>query len=362
MEILSYLAELIKTRKEVSISGLGTFFKKKSPGRYDVELHSFVPPTYTLDFTPEVREHHALMDHISRKKNISPDSANYFIEQFAASVQKQLSDQQYADLGEIGSLSVVAGNLVFNEGTASGIAFGSYGLPTIKDDLSLTTEQIPTPPPSEEQLTLEDHNADLSDGSGNFEDLHHEEKDLEEDKVELPTYQETPEIYEEKSNSGSKTIIIIIFAIIALIALAFLVKPDLFKGKDSAPVPADSVTINAPVLKTDTIPNEDPSKTILPADTLKDTTTIIAPPLDTLISYEIIAASLLNKKEADRFLLDMKKRGIPAKIAKMPGRRVKISIGTFVDEVTAKNELERLKASTKIPGIYIYPIKHTHKP
>ncbi|WP_448635674.1 HU domain-containing protein [Pedobacter panaciterrae] len=72
MDILSYLTELIKTRKEVGISGLGTFYKKKSPGRYDVETHSFLPPSYTLAFAEENRESQSLIAYISKKGTYQP--------------------------------------------------------------------------------------------------------------------------------------------------------------------------------------------------------------------------------------------------------------------------------------------------
>jgi len=113
MEISSYLAELIRTRKEVSVSGLGTFFKKKSPGRYDVKSHSFLPPTYTLDFTTEVKEDTGLADYISSKKNISTDSATYYVEQFSEHVRNQLSEQEHAVLPDLGSLTISSGLVVF---------------------------------------------------------------------------------------------------------------------------------------------------------------------------------------------------------------------------------------------------------
>ena len=79
MDILSYLDELIKTRKAVGIPGLGSFYKKKSPGRYDAASHSFVPPTYVLEFTTDVKEEKLLRDFVSKNAHVDPDAAVYHI-------------------------------------------------------------------------------------------------------------------------------------------------------------------------------------------------------------------------------------------------------------------------------------------
>jgi len=77
MDILLYLTELLQTRKNVGVAGLGTFYKKKSPGKYDAEKHAFLPPSFTLAFTTEVKESEELSSYISGKRNISTESANY---------------------------------------------------------------------------------------------------------------------------------------------------------------------------------------------------------------------------------------------------------------------------------------------
>lgn len=77
MDILSYLLELLQQRKDVGVTDLGTFYKKKSPGRYDKETQSFLPPSYALVFTSELKENEALADFIASKRNISTDSEHY---------------------------------------------------------------------------------------------------------------------------------------------------------------------------------------------------------------------------------------------------------------------------------------------
>lgn len=167
MEILSYLTELVKTRKEVGITGLGTIYKKKSPGRYDTQTHSFLPPAYTLEFTEVVKESTALAEFISKKKNISVESSSYYVEQFAKELLNQLKENGEADLDELGKLSISDSGVIFSPSGSANFGFEFYGLPSLKDDISLREESYATEQEAHfhERLDLEDHNADLSDGS-----------------------------------------------------------------------------------------------------------------------------------------------------------------------------------------------------
>ena len=76
---------------------------------------------------------------------------------------------------------------------------------------------------------------------------------------------------------------------------------------------------------------------------------------DSVITYEVIGASMHDQKEADNFIALMKRSGITAKVVtNMAGKRLKMSIATLKDEKSAKLEVERLTEKLKIPGIYIY--------
>nr|WP_121273764.1 SPOR domain-containing protein [Pedobacter schmidteae] len=474
MDILSYLTTLIKTHKEVGIPGLGTIYKRKSPGRYDVDTHSFLPPSYTLGFTSDLKEQVLLTDLISKKRNISVDAATYFVEQFAQHTLDELSTHQESDFGELGTFSTASGSLAFIPKQESNLGFDFYGLPTLKaapdsnkfeieeDKSTAQTEEltvdVPATQVTEAQLELENNNADLGDGTENIdaEDLPSDEillshldstelpfkeqkeenhpvqvEETEQINDEQPVYEEITEVivpaektsspvapiieteqrlnvpeepatilekvkpedsghftldYSDQKKSGIPLYLKIIIGIVGLAILTgviYMAKPELFNGILKQPA-------NTPVVKADTLlvkhheqliadslarvdsirrSNE---KAIIAADSAKDSlaaknvvpvqTKPVATPSESEISYEIIAASLLNQKEADNFLADMKRKGIPAKVADMPGRRVKISIGSFADEETAKKELEILKKTTKIPGIYIYKVRHTNNP
>nr|WP_068891584.1 SPOR domain-containing protein [Pedobacter panaciterrae] len=469
MDILSYLTELIKTRKEVGISGLGTFYKKKSPGRYDVETHSFLPPSYTLAFMDEAREVQSLINYISKKRNLSTEAATYYIDQFTEETVKQLSEKQYADFGEIGTLSGNLGSLTFNPKDALNFGFDFYGLPPLREephavinDSTSETETVNEPEKNdaiveqtssfeheplitEEQLNLEDNNADLSDGSEELEVVvhQHEERPASDDQpvyeeisevsiAQKPTEQisiETPEGIDDNSedvveetvtprvttppffNTPSPLVepigieeesqglpfylkIIIAFTVIVLIGLAaYFIKPDLFNGvlnKSENTIQDNSLHDNSELIqksdkiRTDSIAQADSirisnekaiqtadsiKKDSLTAATVKPVPTPVVPKTAVAIpegptTWEVIGASVINQKEADKFIAQMKAIGITAKvIPTLPGkRRLKISIATFKDEESAREGRKLLVTKLKDPGIYIHQNTHTHKP
>ena len=403
MDILLYLTELIKSRKEVGIPGLGTFYKRKSPGRYDTKKSSFVPPSYVLDFTTEVKEHVLLSDYISKKANIGTDNAVFQVDQFAQEITRKLENGEIASFGELGILSKSPNGLVFSPQPNSSIDSNFYGMPDLaevsprsEDQLSDLTETDAIDV-QEEKSTLDDQpvyeeiaelriaekivpaiSIETPEGMENSEPeypVQEEEKIVENvwkfEQAVPATAPETISVFEniDEEPTGMPIYLKIIIAgtivFAAIIALYFL-KPELFEKYTNG----NNITEKpAPPIVSDSIPNDSTAYAdsvakagLVPADaaidTLKDT--VATQPIDTAISYEIIAASLLNQKEADNFLRQMERKGIPAKVANMPGRRVKISIGTFTDEEEAKEQLQLLKKTTKIPGIYIYTNRHTN--
>jgi competence protein ComGC len=135
MNILLYLTELLQQHTTVGVAGVGTFSKKKFAGRYDKEKQSFLPPGYTLQFSPEVTETENLSTYISNKRNISKESTDYYIEQFAEEVSKKLETEHEAELENIGRLFYTEHSGLSFE-PAKDINYGSefFGLPSINEE------------------------------------------------------------------------------------------------------------------------------------------------------------------------------------------------------------------------------------
>jgi nucleoid DNA-binding protein len=148
MDILSYLLELLQQRKEVGITGLGTFYKKKYPGRYDKEKQTFLPPGYTLQFSTDLTEEEALIDFISAKRNISNDSAKSLVEQFVEEVNQKLELNHEVELENTGRLFFTEQGISFE--AVKNMNYGSefYGLPSLAE--TAVEEVKPTLPNGEE--------------------------------------------------------------------------------------------------------------------------------------------------------------------------------------------------------------------
>jgi len=186
MDILSYLLALLQQRKEVGITGLGTFYKKKYPGRYDKEKQTFLPPGYTLQFSTELTEEEALIDFISAKRNISKDSAKYDIEQFVEEVNQKLELNHEVELENTGRLFFTEQGISFEP--VKNMNYGSefYGLPSLAE--TAIAEEKPALPKEEEEIYDEISEAPVASSPFENKSYHHpviENVELDEVKDDL---------------------------------------------------------------------------------------------------------------------------------------------------------------------------------
>ncbi|WP_146186448.1 hypothetical protein [Pedobacter sp. HMWF019] len=175
MDILLYLAELLQTHKEVGLPELGTFFKKKSPGRYDAELHSFLPPSYVLHFKQEVTEEALVSEYISKEHRISLDAAHHYRDQFISKVKQELEQNGEADLGSLGKLHKSTDGIRFEANPKANLGFDFYGLPQVKE-----IENIPVPEPVNPLEQVVEENLVEEENPGNLpaEVIYHEDAEI----------------------------------------------------------------------------------------------------------------------------------------------------------------------------------------
>lgn len=395
MDILSYVTELLNTQKEVGIQGLGTLRKKKSPGRYDIEHHIFLPPGYTLDFIPGEADNR-LAEYIGFKEDIPAESAAYYIEQFVTTLLRQLATDGSADLGTLGKLFSESGNISYIPPSDTAIGLDYYGLPVIKaqetgsaenplpvsaipdplsdEQASVTTNTEADPDAAEipraeetreeaiyaENEQRNDIEAPATAGSyWDFDKAHHLETSQQPDHTEENLEAEAP--VRDKPAYTTYAIVTLILLIIAAAAF-YLINQNTFNTTSSK---QDTIHYKAVVkpdtalLKPDTSALAATDSTVL-KDSLVNTTPPVSP--DTVTTWEIIGASVI-RKEVEQVVAEMKSKGInPKIIPNMPGKkRIKISIATFYDEASAREGRKALAQQLKNPELYIFQNKHTKR-
>lgn len=362
MDVLFYLKELLKSHKTISIAGIGTLYKKKSPGKYDENKRTFVPPSYTLSFINDSNVSEELTNFIAQEENIDLDTARIQINEFTEKILAQLAEQQEAILNGLGKFILVNNEITFltNEDNEFGNEF--YGLPNLNE----ITASI------HKKAIIVEENLNSAD---------QKEPDTSDLKPELPTINSenpikyigkpfTPNFDDDDSDgemSKSLKILLRTLSVIAIIAsiigLAYFFKPEFFDGKilndniDTFQAETVTVTPNDSLSKGDSLINLDTNK-ILNLDTnvaVKNLPKIID---NNVITYEVIGSAEKTQKRIDLVINRMKKRGIEAKaLENVPGKLIKISLGSFTNLTLAKKYKDSLRKKLNNPEIYIQTIK-----
>lgn len=407
MDILLYLITLLKTRKTVGITGLGTFYKQKTPGKYDAVQHAFTPPSYSLAFTKDLKEQEELANYISAERNITVDSANYYISEFAERIQNELADQQQADLGELGKLILRENEIQFLPAEGDSVGFEYYGLPKVNEietndslpQTSIDTEENKLEEIVEEnkleeenpgQETVLEENVILNDEQEVYEEIsevkdipityHHlndnppvietaEEEtkpDIVEENIETPPVNVVEPLYEEEELKTGlpffMKFLIALLVIIALGAIVYFTNPNFFnnyfnknfgdKQEVTTPVMADSVTNSIDTVAVDSLAKNNELVKL-------STDSITKPKVDStsVMTYEVLVSAVATEKKANRIIANLAKEGVQAKKIKLSKTMINISAGTFLTEYEAKLYRDSLRVVLKNQGIYIQPIK-----
>lgn len=338
MEIGLYIAELLSEQDEVSVTGLGTFTKERIAGKFDIQSNLFNPPSYHLSFKENSISSSLLSEYISLKRNLSTSSSEELIKKFTENTRDILNSSDAVEINHLGSLHKENNLLAFKQSEGLKINGKFYGLKPIPEH---QIEIILSP--NEEILT-------------EFPDYHSqvEENELEEDiDVDSP-----------KSRLLPVLIICILVISATLFALFYfnqnfnlfvrnIISPEASTStpiepiKNSITVASDSINTEAGITDSNALTNE---KTLessqkevksKPAAGLPDEK-VNASNED--ITYEIIVAAFARKKDAENFIIEMNAKGYKAKIVEnLPGKIMKISLGSFTEEASANNELKQIQ-------------------
>jgi len=347
MDIGLYIGELLRGQDEVNVAGLGTFIKIRTAGSFDSSNNKFYPPAFQISFKESQINDSSLIQIISSEKNLSKSSVEELIKKFSAGILELLNSSDSVEIRPLGFLHKANGKLTLNSADDFGVINIFYGLKPIAE---IKTEVFL---PEQEEITETQ-----------------ESEEIEEEFEEI-----------KKTRSWISIFISFLAFLIAVTALFYFnsdfnnfiktksagIFSSTNKVEQAAPDLIDSTKISS-----DSIKNAVDSASIV-SDSLKqktDTAITVAKesvPIDLpseseVISYEIIAAAFSRKSEADVYISELSKKGIQGKIVEnMPGKMLKISLGTFFDEESAKKELNRIQKNIN-KDAWIARVKQSKNP
>jgi len=376
MDVGVYVTELLQKLDEVSLSGIGTFYKKRTSAYFDNKQGIFFPPSTEYAFDADRQNgSNELINYVCQVRNISEPSARYFIEKYVDSVKQSLQIKGYAAIDSIGRLRAANNSYVFEPAAIENSA-DSYGLVPVVDierkakklnnsnEPDFSAIRIKTSPPVQEKPVVE--------------------------KTTLK---------EEKSNKSAILIVITFLLLGGAIVAAYFFFPNLFKAKQKegntpvvTPAPVkpktDSAVIKEKALKESEasadsmfeksitqlgqeqgITVEKPRDTMVistkttPLKKSKDSiaTSATSPSASAVptIKFEIIVAAFNKKSEAETYISQLRKKGIDAQIVadnKKP--KFKISMGSFTNEEAAQKEKRRIQGSNLAKDAWVLTIKN----
>lgn len=339
MDIAPYIADLLRQNNEVNVPSLGTFYKQRKGGFYDSTKGCFFPPSHGLAFK-ETEDNTFLTSFISHQKNISPNTANYFIEKFVSQIKSLLTTYGHAEIESLGTLQRSKDGYIFIDILNFDDEGDYFGLQPVKELNTLVTQQVSEPVIEPTVIDAETETATTA----------------------ITAENPSEEIIKESKKVSSATKIILIAASLILIGIiTYLVYPQTFEAfRQKTNTPEHKMPAKRPVQATipktlaDSVAEADTIYQQLskqgfdiekPRDTLEVSTEVKTVSTETpAVNFEIIGAAFARRSEAETYVKLLKGKGVYAKIVEnMPGSKLKISLGTFNDEASAKKELIRIQ-------------------
>lgn len=373
MEIGPYISELLEEQDELSLPGIGTFYKKRQSAYYDEAEDSFFPPSQTIALKAgESFPSTELVTYVSKRKNLSPPSARYFTEKYAESVRAELSEKGSATIEGFGILKSTEEGLVF-EPSKSYAGLHNFGLQPVKE--IRVVEEIPSPEkeseaiaaetiaPSHQPPALEPVEVEIAESP---KETLAETEPL---RPVVPPAENLKGEFVEEERAPRRKVWPMVLAIGLLMILGFgaavyLYDPELFNSYiQTTKQPQTKKTPVAAKKKLDDSAAKATADSIydvieqagkqagLDIEKARDTVSIstkATPAADTAakaasLRYDVITASFNRKSEAEEYIRIMRKKGVDARIIEDTKRpKFKVSIGSFTDKEKAELEKRRI--------------------
>ncbi|MGZ3766669.1 MAG: HU domain-containing protein [Mucilaginibacter sp.] len=360
MDLAVYISELLGLQGEVNVPGLGRFAQVRVNGYFNEQENKFYPPSHEVNFEPKSDDADDFAKYISDKKNISLASSKYFIDKYVIGVRQQADTQnvEVAGLGHLFADGAVLGFKANNSTRADDPAF--YGFAPVKIDKITERPAVTSVPPVREEVKEPNEPLPVVEDIPVHqipEEIIVKEPDPVED-VFIPQEQEEEqqEVFYDEPQQGVNPWVITLLIIIGVILAAtgvYIYKPavfDRFLNKKTVPVVIKHV--DSTVVKPDTTIKSAPKQ-----DTAAKVVTTAQPATSqppniidsTKTRFEVMGGSFETRKTADLAIKNYKSLGIDAKVVTdAPGRRIKLTLGTYSTEQEAENAKQDLIKTGKV--------------
>ncbi|RYU90074.1 hypothetical protein EWM62_11065 [Mucilaginibacter terrigena] len=359
MDVGYFISELLAQHGDVSVPGLGYFAHTRINGYYNEAQGKFYPPTYSVQFDPQVIDDETLAQYIADKKNISLASSKYFTEKFVNSVKLQ-AQMGEAPLGDLGCFYTQDGQLFFKPNTdiSTDPDFFGYQPVTLHKLGSAPAEVEPPAENAPAEPVEPDYAAPVAVPQTDSNELRFEtDEEHEAYLVDLA-----------RKRSRRSVITFVVLAALFTALVVYLVNRydssifnlDQFKSKKTA---KKETVIAAKIVHV-----EDTVKTTLPTDTdstavknvvpVKDTIAKTPPVVNNNITgprYEILAGAFKTMEKTTIEMDKYKKMGFEPHIALgVPGKKHNISLGTYKSAGEANTAMDKILNTGKLTPKQVY--------
>lgn len=406
MDLAVYIGELLRQHGSLSVPGLGRFSQVSKEGYYAENEGRFYPPHHETGFEEQAAADETLANYLSSRKNISVNSAKYFIDKYVNQL-KQNAAADEVSMDQLGWMGLVDGRLQFRPNTAATTFEGDFfGLPSIQvnkiwEQLSGYKPPVVAEPAAPAQVVQQSSSPAPTPELAIFPEVLNLASDTPEParREREPVRKQEPAAAKQPANVPVATepaapkaavnvwiLVLIIVTLAGIILLAlYNYKPSLFSTRGSGNIhapagtkhtAADTVSTHQPdtiqtslsTTRTDTAskaaaPVKDTVAATKPAPV---TTKPAAPAADTAAKaaayvspasqYQIAGGAFKTQKEVDQAIAAYRSLGITAHTLRpnRPGNKIKVTLGGFNTYEEAQARLNQLKAAHKtIKDAYI---------
>jgi hypothetical protein len=389
MDLAIYIKELLGLRGKVNVPGMGYFAQIRISGYYNEHENKFYPPHHQVNFDPQLIENDELAKYIADKKNISLASSRYFVDKYVIGVKQQVATQK-VNIAGLGYLYTEHAELEFkpnSEYRENEPAF--YGLPPVKVYKNGEHPAITYIPPVSEPVPVSESLPVTEDVPVN-EDVHvTEDVPVNDVPEEILTDRgpsdsefvapavlvqgQTDYIYDEPERSVNFWVIVLLIIIGLILAVTgiYINKPSLidkYIGKQETPevvktVPRPDTTIKSAPAKDSvakTSPAIDKTPTLVTASQQPSS---MPPDTNTRVHYEILGGAFGKLSEAETAIKNYKNMGFDARVLDVPGKKHKVTLGTYYSYNDAASAKKKLLSTGKIKeqDVIIQPYKPRKK-